>query len=57
MEGLKGVERVQNVSHVSDLDDWIMVPLNETGDTGDGKHLSGKMMQIRYRTQTSAKVN
>lgn len=31
MEGLKGVERVQNVSHVSDLDDWIMVPLNETG--------------------------
>lgn len=57
MGELKGVERVQNVSHVSDLDDWIMVPLNETGDTGDGKHLSGKMMQIRYRTQTLAKVN
>lgn len=56
MEGLKGVEGVQDVSHVSDLVTGLMVPLNETRITEDGTHLSRKMMQIRYRTQTLANV-
>lgn len=55
--GLKGVERVWDISHVSGPGDWIMVPLNETGTVGGGTYLSGKMMQINYRTQTSTKVN
>lgn len=57
MWGLKGVERVWDMSHVSGPGDWIMVPLNETGTVGGGTYLSGKMMQINYRTQTSTKVN
>lgn len=54
---LKGVERVQHVSHVSGLGNWIMVPLSGTGIAGGGPHLSGKMMQIKYRIPTSANVN
>lgn len=42
--GLKGVERVQDVSYVSGLGDWLTVPLNETGIVGGGTHLRGKMM-------------
>lgn len=55
--GLKGTERVQDVSYVSDLGDWITVLLNEGGTAGGGTYLSGKMMQIKYRNQTLAEVN
>lgn len=42
--GLKGVERVQDVSYVSGLDDWLTVRLNEIGIVEGGTHLTGKMM-------------
>lgn len=54
---LKEVERVQHVSHASGLGNWIMVPLSVTGIAGSGTHLSGKMMQIKYRIPTLANVN
>lgn len=54
--GAEGSGRVQDVSHVSDLGDRTNSnPLNETGVAGDGTHLSGKMMQIKYRTRTQRK--
>ena len=57
MEGLNGAEGVQDVSHVYILVTGLMVPLHETRITEDGTHLSGKMIQIRYRTQTLANVS
>lgn len=46
--GAKGVESVQDMFHVFDLGDQIMVALNETGHAGGGTQLSGKMMQIKH---------
>lgn len=45
------------MSHASGLGNWIIVSLSVTGIAGGGTHLSGKMMQIKYRIPTLANVN